>query len=83
MNLDSSIERLDDFFHIGRRLRTIALQSAIGGMILSIVGMVFAALGGLPPVAGAITQELIDLGAIFNALRAAVSPRPAPSRSPA
>ena len=72
--MESSIERLDDFFHIGRRLRTIALQSAIGGMALSVVGMVFAAFGGLPPVAGAITQELIDLAAIFNALRAAFSP---------
>jgi heavy metal translocating P-type ATPase len=72
--MESSIERLDDFFHIGRRLRTIALQSAIGGMALSVIGMAFAAFGGLPPVAGAITQELIDLGAIFNALRAAFSP---------
>jgi len=72
--MESSIERLDDFFHIGRRLRAIALQSAIGGMILSVIGMGFAAFGGLPPVAGAITQELIDLGAIFNALRAAFSP---------
>jgi heavy metal translocating P-type ATPase len=73
--MESSIERLDDFFHIGRRLRTIALQSAIGGMALSVVAMLFAASGHLPPVAGAITQELIDLGAIFNALRAAFSPR--------
>jgi len=73
--MESSIERLDDFFHIGRRLRAIALQSAIGGMALSVVAMLFAASGGLPPVAGAITQELIDLGAIFNALRAAFSPR--------
>ena len=72
--MESSIERLDDFFHIGRRLRTIALQSAIGGMGLSLIGMIFAAFGGLPPVAGAITQELIDLGAIFNALRTAFSP---------
>ncbi|HEV8479499.1 MAG TPA: heavy metal translocating P-type ATPase [Candidatus Eisenbacteria bacterium] len=72
--MESSIERLDDFFHIGRRLRTIALQSAIGGMALSLVGMAFAATGGLPPVAGAITQELIDLAAIFNALRAAFAP---------
>jgi len=44
-------------------------------MALSMVGMLFAAAGALPPVAGAIAQEAIDLGAILNALRMAVPPR--------
>jgi len=36
--------------------------------------MLFAAVGVLPPVAGAIAQEAIDLAAILNALRMAVPP---------
>jgi heavy metal translocating P-type ATPase len=73
--MDSSLEKVDEFFHIGRRMRAIALQSAVGGMALSLVGMLFAAVGVLPPVAGAIVQEVIDLAAILNALRMAVPPR--------
>ena len=73
--MDSSLEKVDEFFHIGRRMRAIALQSAVGGMALSVVGMLFAAVGALPPVAGAIAQEVIDLAAILNALRMAVPPR--------
>lgn len=73
--MDTSLEKVDEFFHIARRMRSIALQSAIGGMGLSIVGMFFAAAGYLPPVAGAICQEVIDLFAILNAIRAAFPPR--------
>ena len=65
---------MDELLHIGRRMRTIALQSAIGGMALSVAGMLFAAAGYLPPVAGAITQEVIDVLAVLNALRVAVAP---------
>ena len=50
-------------------MRRIALQSAVGGMALSIVGMLIAFGGWLPPVGGAISQELIDLAAVLNALR--------------
>ena len=73
--MDTSLEKVDEFFHIARRMRTIALQSALGGMALSVVGMFFAAAGYLPPVAGAICQEVIDLFAILNAIRAAFPPR--------
>jgi len=73
--MDSSLQRVDELLHIGRRMRTIALQSAIGGMGLSLVGIFVAAAGYLPPVAGAITQEVIDVLAVLNALRAATSPR--------
>ena len=73
--LDSSLARVDELLHIGRRMRTIALQSAVGGMALSIIGMLFAAAGYLPPVAGAITQEIIDVLAVVNALRVAIPPR--------
>ena len=73
--LDSSLQRVDEFLHISRRMRTIALQSAIGGMGLSVAGMIFAALGLLTPVGGAITQEVIDVLAVLNALRVAIPPR--------
>ena len=55
-------------------MRSIALQSAIGGMGLSLIGMVIAAAGYLPPVAGAIAQEVIDVLAVLNALRASMAP---------
>ena len=73
--LDSSLLKVDEFLHISRRMRSIALQSALGGMALSLVGMTIAAAGYLPPVAGAILQEVIDVFAVLNALRAAIPPR--------
>jgi heavy metal translocating P-type ATPase len=73
--LESSLEKVDELLHIGRRMRTIALQSAVGGMALSAVGMLLAAAGFLPPVAGAVAQEVIDLLAVANALRVAIPPR--------
>lgn len=72
--LDSSLTKVDEFLHISHRMRRIALQSAIGGMAASVVGMLFAAFGFLPPVAGAIAQEVIDVVAVANALRVAVRP---------
>ena len=73
--LDNSLSKVDELFHIGRRMRSIALQSGIGGLSLSLIGVGFAAVGMLPPVAGAITQEVIDLVAIFNAIRTTFPPR--------
>jgi heavy metal translocating P-type ATPase len=73
--MESTLKRVDEFLHISRRLRSIALQSAIGGMVLSLVGMAVAAAGYLPPVAGAIVQEVIDVVAVANALRVAIPPR--------
>ncbi len=72
--MDNSLEKVDEFMHISRRMRTIALQSAVGGMAVSIVGMIVAAAGFLTPVAGAVTQEVIDVLAVVNALRAAFPP---------
>ena len=73
--MDSSLLKVDELFHIGARMRKIALQSAVGGMALSLIGMVFAGLGHLTPVAGAVTQEIIDVFAVLNALRAAIPPK--------
>ena len=44
-------------------------------MGLSVIGMFVAAAGYLPPVAGAITQEVIDVLAVLNALRASMTPQ--------
>jgi heavy metal translocating P-type ATPase len=73
--MTTSLEKVDEFLHISRRMRAIALQSAIGGMILSVAGMIVAAFGHLPPVAGAISQEIIDVVVVLNALRAAWPPK--------
>jgi heavy metal translocating P-type ATPase len=73
--LDSSLEKVDELLHISRRMRSIALQSALGGMALSIAGMALAGVGLLSPVGGAIAQEVIDVIAILNALRIAIPPR--------
>ena len=73
--MDNSLEKVDEFMHISRRMRSIALQSAVGGMALSIIGMGFATSGYLSPVSGAITQEVIDVLAVLNALRAAFPPK--------
>jgi heavy metal translocating P-type ATPase len=69
--LERSFQKVDELMHIGRRMRKIALQSVIGGMILSMVGMILAAYGLLPPIGGAIAQEVIDLLAVLNAVRVA------------
>lgn len=69
--MDNSLERVDELLHISHRMRRIALQSAVGGMALSVIGMVFASLGYLSPVMGAISQEVIDVFAVLNALRVA------------
>jgi cation transport ATPase len=73
--MDSSLRKLDELIHISRRMRRIALQSAVGGMVLSAIGMLFAASGYLSPVAGAISQEIIDVLAVLNALRVAIPPK--------
>ncbi|HEV2687831.1 MAG TPA: HAD-IC family P-type ATPase, partial [Bryobacteraceae bacterium] len=72
--LEPSLTKIDELMHISRHMRKIALQSAVGGMALSMVGMIAAATGHLSPVNGAIAQEFIDLVAVLNALRAALPP---------
>jgi heavy metal translocating P-type ATPase len=73
--LEPSLRKLDELVHIARRARFIVLQSAIGGMLLSLLAMGLAAAGYLAPVAGAVFQEVIDLAAILNAMRAAFTPK--------
>jgi heavy metal translocating P-type ATPase len=64
------LDRLPEAILIARRARTIALQSVIVGMGLSLIAMLIATTGALPPVVGAMIQEVIDVIVILNALRA-------------
>lgn len=68
--LVENLNRAPEAIAIARRTRRIASQSVIGGLGLSVMAMGFAALGHLPPVAGALIQEAIDVVVIANALRA-------------
>jgi len=76
------LDRLAEAVLISRRSRSIALQSVIFGMGLSLIAMVIAAFGYLPVVAGALLQEVIDVAVILNALRALRGGVPAPIRVP-
>jgi soluble P-type ATPase len=68
--LEDRLDRVSGAIAIARRSRRIAVQSIVAGMSLSGLAMVAAALGWLPPVAGALAQEAIDVAVILNALRA-------------
>jgi heavy metal translocating P-type ATPase len=73
--LTASLGRVDELIHVSHRMRSIALQSAVGGMAASIIGMIAAAVGYLPPLEGAILQEIIDFIAVGNAVRVALPTR--------
>jgi heavy metal translocating P-type ATPase len=63
------LDRLGDAMQIAGRAFSIARQSVIVGMALSLGAMVAAAFGLLPPTVGALLQEGIDVAVILNALR--------------
>ncbi len=64
------VDRVVDAIRIGRRSLSIARQSVLAGIGLSLAAMAFAALGFIPPLGGALLQEGIDVAVIVNALRA-------------
>jgi heavy metal translocating P-type ATPase len=68
------LSRLSEAISIARRTRRITRQSVFTGIGLSMIAMVFAAFGLLPPVAGALLQEAIDVTVILNALRVLRTP---------
>jgi heavy metal translocating P-type ATPase len=72
--------RVADAIEISRRTLRLAKQSIWAGLGLSGIAMVIAGLGHIPPIAGAILQEVIDVAVILNALRAAFPPRRAQQR---
>src|SRR5215467_448436 len=67
------LDRVSNALTIAKRTRGIALQSIIAGMGMSGLAMCVAASRFLPPIAGALTQEVIDVAVILNALRALTS----------
>lgn len=67
--MENTLNKVDELLHLSLNTRRIVLQSALGGMIFSLIGMGFAAAGFINPVSGAILQEIIDIVAILNALR--------------
>lgn len=79
--LADDVTRVEDAVRIGQNAVMIARQSIIAGLVLSGTAMVVAALGFIPPTAGALLQEAIDVAVILNALRAARDPH-AGSASP-
>lgn len=68
--LPDDLSRISDTVASGRRTVQVALQSIWIGIGLSLGLMVVAAFGYLPPVSGAVLQEVVDLATIGNALRA-------------
>ncbi|OGG71195.1 cadmium-translocating P-type ATPase [Candidatus Kaiserbacteria bacterium RIFCSPHIGHO2_12_FULL_53_13] len=70
--LGRDVMLIEYLFDTASRSMRIAGQSIWGGVALSSVGMLFAAFGFIPPVAGALTQEVIDVAVILNSLRTAV-----------
>ncbi len=64
------VDRVADAVRIGRRSLSIAKQSVLVGIGLSLAAMGFAAVGLIVPIEGALLQEAIDVAVIANALRA-------------
>ncbi|MDE3094410.1 MAG: heavy metal translocating P-type ATPase [Chloroflexota bacterium] len=64
------LDRLAEALRLARRARGIALQSVVAGIGMSLAVMALAAFGWVPPAAGALVQEAIDVAVILNALRA-------------
>ena len=73
--------RVADAIRISRSTMRIAHQSLRAGLGLSVIAMVFAALGHIPPTLGALLQEAIDVAVILNALRTTGPTRESPVRS--
>ena len=67
--LENNLLKVDKLLHLSIDTRKIALQSGVGGMLFSLIGMILASFGYISPTQGAILQQIIDVIAIFNALR--------------
>lgn len=67
--LKNDVNSILELVSISQSTIQIAKQSILAGLGLSVLGMCFASFGLIVPVVGAIIQELIDVGVIFNSLR--------------
>ncbi|MDX2268344.1 MAG: heavy metal translocating P-type ATPase [Bryobacter sp.] len=74
--LEPSLRKVDELLHLAIRLRRILLESVLGGLALSVAGMVLAAFGYLPALYGALLQEAIDVLSVVNALRTSLGSDP-------
>jgi len=70
--LSGDVERITHLLDTAKRSMKIASQSIWVGIGLSIIGMILAAFGFIPPVIGALIQEAIDIAVILNSLRASM-----------
>ncbi|GAC1391123.1 MAG: heavy metal translocating P-type ATPase [Candidatus Saccharimonadales bacterium] len=68
--LHDNIEQIATAFEIAKRTFFIAKQSILIGIIISLLLMGVFATGIFRPVYGAVTQEIVDILVILNALRA-------------
>lgn len=68
--LGGNFEQVSDIISISKKTVGIAIQSILAGIGISVVAMIFASVGLIPPLIGAVLQEGIDLAVIINALRA-------------
>ncbi len=68
--LGGEFKGIPALYKISKNTINIAKQSIIGGIGLSIIGMIFASVGLVPPIYGAVLQEAIDVAVILNAIRA-------------
>jgi heavy metal translocating P-type ATPase len=68
--LVDSVDRVGSAVAASGRALRIARQSILAGIGLSLSAMILAAFGFIPPIAGALLQEGIDVAVILNALRA-------------
>ena len=66
--IEDSIDRVTSAIYLAKISHRKALQASVGGMGLALIAMLAAAFNYLTPSEGAITQEVIDLLAIFWAL---------------
>ena len=64
------LDRIAEAMAVAQRSQRIAVQSVVAGMAMSFGAMILGAFGYLPPVAGAVVQQAIDVAVILNALRA-------------
>jgi P-type E1-E2 ATPase len=67
--LNDDLAGAAEAIEIGRKTMRVARQSIVVGLGLSVAAMLFAALGFIAPVVGALIQEGIDVAVILNALR--------------
>ncbi len=67
--MQNNFMRVHDALHIAQRVMRVAKEGIFAGIGISILLMVVAALGYIPPIYGALLQEAIDVAVILNALK--------------